>query len=140
MEKLHGKRRHRNAKRVVDHMSHRHIHERHQKYHGYDQSCLHVFDILLLDGNGILRLPRLYCCFSVFFYRGTVSGMFHRLNNLSGIKLCLIILDLHAVCQQVDTDCLYALQFGNTLFHMGGTCRTAHACYVKLFLHVNLHF
>ena len=108
------------AQRQADHMTHRDIHQRHQKAQAGDQA------LFQLRGLGVLQ-------FGVFAFgggqAGTVTGGFHRIAD----ALCHLVrvgiggvVDLHRVGQQADCDTGDTRHRLDRFFHMAGTSRTAH--------------
>ena len=113
--------------RQMQHVAHRHVHQRDQQREGGDQPVAHGLQFGTVVGPfGLLRGSR-----SLAPWRGAVAAGGHRLadgvrGDGGGIEL-----DLHRVGQQAHRHVADALQLAHALLHMGAARRAGHALYIE---------
>ena len=123
------KSRHRQPEEPLKEAVHRDVHRRQQEDDGPDEAVLHLRNALL---DGVLLWGGLCCCL-LPLDRGAVAGVDDRLDDGGHIRLRLIVLELHAVRQQVDADVFRAVDFRDGLLYTGRAGRACHARNRELF-------
>ncbi len=127
--------RHRQAEQLGEKPMHRYVQRRQQEDDRPDQAMLHLggclFERLL---RWCCRGNRRRCGPERSLYAGSIAGLFHGGNDGLRIRDLRIILELHRVRQQIDSDIFRALELRHGLLYAGRAGRAAHARYIEFFL------
>ena len=107
--------RHRQPEELLKEAVHRDVHGRQQEGDRPDEAVLHLSDALL---DRVLLRSGLGRCL-LAFDRGAVTSIDDGLDDGRHTRLLLIVFELHAVRQQIDTDIFRAVNLGDGLLHTG---------------------
>ena len=105
--------------RPAHHVPHREVKERHGEDKREREAALHAA-VGLLRGAEAALLTALRggrCRAGLFMRRRAVARLFDRCNDLRGGERAFVVLDDHAVFQQIHTDLPHTVLPGNSFFH-----------------------